>query len=59
MNILSQKKEDTKTIESLERKTNPLPIKKDDPFFSSAPADIGHTNNKIIDELLYGMKCQK
>ena len=58
MAILTQKKEDTKTIESLEKKTNPLPIKRKI-LFSSAPVDIGHTNNEIIDELLYGTKCQK
>ncbi len=58
MAILTQK-EDTKTIESLEKTTTPFPIKEDDPFFSSDPVDIGLTNNEIIDELLYGMKCQK
>ena len=25
-----------------------------DPFFSSPPVDLGRTNNKIIDEILYG-----
>ena len=25
-----------------------------DPFFSSRPVDLGRTNNKIIDEMLYG-----
>jgi hypothetical protein len=30
---INSKKEDTKTIESLEKKTNPLPIKKEDPVF--------------------------
>lgn len=25
-----------------------------DPFFSSPPIDLGRTNNKIIDEILYG-----
>ncbi|HLE87065.1 MAG TPA: hypothetical protein VI727_05335 [Candidatus Brocadiaceae bacterium] len=59
MSTVKQKRKDVEAIESLEKKINPVPIKKDDPFFSSAPADIGHTNNKIIDELLYGMKCQK
>ncbi len=59
MSTVKQKKEGVKSIKFLERKINPIPIKKDDPFFSSAPVDIGHTNNEIIDELLYGMKCQK
>ena len=59
MTTVKQKKEDVKSIKFLESKTNPLPIKKDDSFFSSAPVDIGHTNNEIIDELLYGIKCQK
>lgn len=29
-----------------------------DPFFSSPAIDIGHTNNDIIDEILYGKKCK-
>jgi hypothetical protein len=33
------------------------PIRDDDPFFAAAPVDLGHTNNDIIDELLYG--CRK
>lgn len=59
MSIVKQRKEDVKSIKFLERKINPIPIKKDDPFFSSTPVDIGHTNNEMIDKLLYGMKCQK
>ncbi|MFO0795398.1 MAG: hypothetical protein U0586_15205 [Candidatus Brocadiaceae bacterium] len=59
MSTVKQKKEDVKSIKFLERRINPVPIKKDDSFFSSVPVDIGHTNNEIIDELLYGMKCQK
>lgn len=62
MSTVKQKRKDVKSVESLkslEKKIKPVPIKKDDSFFSSAPVDIGHTNNEIIDELLYGMKCQK
>jgi len=59
MSTVRQKKEGVKSIKFLERKINLVPIKKDDPFFSSASVDIGHTNNEIIDELLYGIKCQK
>jgi hypothetical protein len=59
MNTVKQKRKNTKPVESLGKKIKPVPIKKDDPFFSSAPVDIGHTNNEIIDKLLYGMKCQK
>ena len=47
MSTVKQKRKDMKPIESLEKKIKPIPIKKDDPFFSSAPVDIGHTNNEI------------
>ena len=33
MSTVKQKRKDVKAIESLEKKINPVPIKKDDPFF--------------------------
>lgn len=37
----------------------PSAIQTDDPFFSSAPFDIGITSNELIDKLLYGIECKK
>jgi len=41
------------------KEIKPAVIKNNDPFFSSEPVDIGHTNNDLIDKVLYGIKCPK
>lgn len=58
MKALSMEKKDS-VLSFLKEKIKPLTIKGDDPFFSSTPVDIGHTNNEFIDKLLYGLECRK
>jgi len=57
MKALSLEKKDSES--DLLEEIKPVAIKSNDPFFSSTPIDIGHTNNEFIDKLLYGLECRK
>jgi len=49
----------SKTTAKVPKEIKLSPIKDNDPFFASAPVNIGHTNNELIDKILYGTKCPK